>query len=237
MALFPLFPCCEQRALSVISNNTDNGCNFCRRAHVQYQTFNKHTHTHTHSCSLCLPYTGRPTGSLRHVFWYSTSEWFWMPADSCRCLKRAEKAITGISTVYMLHRYTHMLPTPGVANVMALHWFCPTRWLVFIPFREECQGFSLLWCEKCVSFSARIKQILPHMICWLRRVYCLRNDFFNVSFYHTVSHICCHGTIHLYWSTLSGLTHGLIIRTRSLHPRRQDNVSDNVRWNYILGIS
>lgn len=42
-------------------------------------------------------------------------------ANFCRCSKRAEKAITGSSAVYMLHRYTHMLPTPGVANVMALH--------------------------------------------------------------------------------------------------------------------
>lgn len=202
MALFTLFPCCEQRALSVISNNTDNGCNFGRRAHVQYQTFNKHTHTRTHYCSLCLPYTGRPTGSLRHVLWYST-EWFWMPTDfckgSCSCIfpQMLEKSREGHHWHLQYAAQVHMLPTPGVANVMALHWFCPTRWLVFIPFREQCQGFSLLWCEKCVSFSARIKQILPHMICWLRRVYCLRDDFFYVSFYHTVSHICCHGTIHL----------------------------------------
>lgn len=140
-------------------------------------------------------------------------------------------------SLHCLHAaQVHMLPTPRVANVMALHWFCPTRWLVFILFRELCQGFSLLWCEKCVSFSAHFKQIFPHMIQWLRRVYCPLKDFFLM--YHftiqsaisvaMVPYICN-------WSTLSGLTHVLIIRTRSLHPKRQD-VSEKVRWNNVLGI-
>lgn len=96
-------------------------------------------------------------------------------------------------SLYCLHAaQVHMLPTPGAANVIALHWFCPTRWLVFILFRELCQGLSLLWCEKCVSFSAHFKQILPHMIRWLRRVYCPLKDFilpysqpYLLPWYHT----------------------------------------------------
>lgn len=54
---------------------TDNGCNFGRRAHGHYQTFNKHAHTYLCSAS---PYTD----SLRHVF--DISEWFCMPTDSCK---------------------------------------------------------------------------------------------------------------------------------------------------------
>lgn len=55
---------------------TDNGCNFGRRAHGQYQTFNKHAHTYLCSAS---PYTE----SLRHVFWY-----FWVILYANRLLQR-----------------------------------------------------------------------------------------------------------------------------------------------------
>lgn len=108
----PLFPCCEQRALSVISNNTDNECNFCRRAHLQYQTLNEHTYAHTFLLSV------PPIHRYRHVFDIShLSDFICLhpPADADfrRCLRRAKQAITAVSTVYMLHRYTCCL-LPGM---------------------------------------------------------------------------------------------------------------------------
>ncbi len=110
----PLFPCCEQRALSVISNNTDNECNFCRRAHVQYQTLNKHTYAHTFLLSVPPIHEYR---QFKTCFWYFTSEWFHMPTASCRCrfLQMLEKSKAGLhcSLHCLLHRYTCCL-LPGL---------------------------------------------------------------------------------------------------------------------------
>lgn len=138
----PLFPCCEQRALSVISNNTDNECNFCRRAHMQYQ--HTQTHTHVHILVVCASHIHRYR-QFKTCFWYFTSEWFHMPSASCRCrfpqMLEKSKADHRCSLHCLHAAQVHMLPTPGVANVIALHWFCPTRRLVFILFQGAVPRF------------------------------------------------------------------------------------------------
>lgn len=138
--------------------------------------------THTHTLLLSVP----PVHRYRQFKTFFLIFRIWVVLYANRLLQRllqlqisADAREGHHCSLHCLHAaQVHMLPTPGVANVMTLHWFCPTRWLVFILFRELCQGFSLLWCEKCVSFSAHFKQILPHMIRWLRRVYCPLKDFF-----------------------------------------------------------